>query len=542
MAREVWRDSAENEAASAVFHLVQELIDQYRVNRPVMPLIVAQAADAGAGPDIDDRVQQIVLQVHRANQLRRVPVKLLAGHGDSSYEAALSMVRTLTERPWETRSTSQYKPFVFPRSRLLDAIEQATATVVSQPDQGSAGGRETRILEQLGSLRWRARRAGPRTWWDSLRASIRPETFLGAVFIAVLSVLLGEIGWLLTALVAAVALLGLAVVRLVTTAAPPLLWLRRASRWLATTSSLAASSTGYPSDGWSWFSPSGSWRVIRARAAAVAERVADAGAGDEHARQFHLELRVQALLEDLLHNYRPHALDWRRSKRTVPPVVLLPTATHDNGGVLLINAINNVRSRRSEVDPLLLLASLPAAQIMRRTPPLPVEPLPHTGARSGARARYEAWVDDLSVGQAPAAAVTLAWVLRLPLSTGKLTHEHAHAQLATHRVRRTWAWWVMSRTTIAFVLVGALLGTFLWSGHWKETYCHGPLVGRSTDAVRLSGPGVSGSASGWRRPPRCASPRATVCSWAAWARASPSSGSSRRSGSRTRASGPAPTT
>ncbi|MER5553035.1 ABC transporter substrate-binding protein [Streptomyces sp. NPDC002793] len=489
MTREVWRDSADNEAASAVFHLMQELIDQYRVNRPVMPLVVAQAKDAAAGPEIDDRVERIVHQVHRANQRRRVPVKLLDGNGTTPYEAALSMVRTLTERPWETRDTSQYKPFTFPRSRLLAAIEQATETVVAQPGAGSPRERDERILEQLGSLRWRASRSGGSNWWDSLRASIRPETFVGAVFIAVLSVLLGEIGWVLTALVAAAALLGLAVVRLVTTAAPPLLWLRRASRWLATTSSLAASSTAYPSDGWSWFSPSGSWRVIRARAAAVAGRVADAGAGDEHARQFHLELRVQALLEDLLHNYRPHALDWRRGKRTVPPVVFLPTATQDNGGILLINAVNNVRSRRSEVDPLLLLASLPADRIMRHTPPLPPEPAANAGGRSGARARYESWVADLSVGQAPAAAVTLAWVLRLPLSTGQLTHEHAHAQLVTHRVRRTWAWWVMSRTTVALALVGALLGTYLWGEHLKEKYCYGPLVGVSTDAVRLTGPG-----------------------------------------------------
>ncbi|MFJ8884011.1 ABC transporter substrate-binding protein [Streptomyces sp. NPDC102402] len=489
MTREVWRDSAENEAASAVFHLMQELIDQYRVNRPVMPLVVTQAEDASAGPEIDSRVEQIVHQVHRANQLRRVPVKLLDGGGGTPYDAALSMVRTLTERPWETRGTSQYKPFAFPRSRLLAAIEQATDAVVAQPDRGSSRDRDERILEQLGSLRWRASRPGRTTWWDSLRASVRPETFLGAVFIAVLSVLLGEIGWLLTAVVAAAALFGLAVVRLLTTAAPPLLWLRGASRWLATTSSLAASSTAYPSDGWSRFSPSGSWRVIRARAAAVAERVADAGAGDEHARQFHLELRVQALLEDLLDCYRPHALDWRRSKRTVPPVVFLPTATQDNGGIPLINAVNNVRSRRSEVDPLLLLASLPADRIMRHTPPLPPVTPPNAGVRSGARARYESWVDDLSVGQAPAAAVTQAWVLRLPLSTGQLTHEHAHAQLVTHRVRRTWAWWVMSGKTTALVLVCALLGTFLWSEHWKETYCYGPLAGRSTDAVRLAGPG-----------------------------------------------------
>ncbi|MFI8810368.1 MULTISPECIES: ABC transporter substrate-binding protein [unclassified Streptomyces] len=485
MTREVWQDSAENEAASAVFHLMQQLIGQYKVNRPVMPLVVAQAAEADAGPEIDARVEQIVLQIHRANQLRRVPVKLLDGDGRTPYDAALDMVRRLSEEPWETRESSQYKPFSFPRSRLLGAIEQATTTVLAQPGGRSARGREERILEQLGRLRWRASRSGTNNWWDSLRASVRPETFMGAVFIAVLSVLLGEIGWLLTALVAAVALLGLAVVRLLSSAAPPLLWLRRASRWFATTSSLAASSTGYPSDGWSRFSPSGSWRVIRARAAAVAERVADARAGDEHARQFHLELRVQALLEDLLHNYRPHTLDWRRSKRTVPPVVFLPTATQDNGGILLINAMNSVRSRRSEVDPLLLLASLPAAGIMRHTPPLPADPPPASGPTfsAAARARYERWVDDLSLGQSPVAAATLAWVLRLPLSTGKLTHEHAHAELVTYRVRRTWAWWVMSRAAVALVLVGSLLGTFLWSEHWRKEYCHGPLTDRNTDAI-----------------------------------------------------------
>ncbi|MFE2976697.1 ABC transporter substrate-binding protein [Streptomyces sp. NPDC059258] len=484
MVREVWRESADNEAASAVFHLMQQLIDRYRVNRPVMPLVVAQAADATAGPEIDARVEQLVHQVHRANALRRVPVRLLDGAGATPYEAALDMVRTLSEKPWETSENTQYKNFDFPRSRLLGAIEQATATVVEQSDGNTSEIREERILEQLSRLRWRSGRPRGGTRWDALRQSVRPETFVGALFIALLSVLLGEIDWLLTALVAALALIGLAVVGLASRAAPPLLWLRRASRWFATTSSLAASSTGYPSDGWSWFSPSGSWRVIRARAAAVAERVADAGAGDEHARQFHLELRVQALLEDLRHNYRSRSLDWRRSKRTVPPVVFLPRATQDNGGILLINAINNVRSRRSEVDPLLLLASLPASEIMRHTPPLPPErPGPGAAGTSGARARYERWVDDLSLGQSPAAAATLAWVLLLPLSTAKLTHEHAHAQLVTHRVRRTWAWWVMSRATVAMAVVGSLLGGFLWAGHWRETYCHGPLTDRNTDAI-----------------------------------------------------------
>ncbi|MFB8207152.1 ABC transporter substrate-binding protein [Streptomyces sp. NPDC056010] len=488
MTREVWRDTAENEAASAVFHFVQQLIDGYRHNRPVMPLVVLQAADADVPPDVDARVEQIVRQVHRANQPRRVPLRLLDGHGDSPYDAALDMVRTLTEKPWETRGGSQYKPFAFPRSRLLGAIEQATGAVLRDPDPGcSRDQRDERILEELSALRWRAGRRGRGTWWTALRESVRPETFVGAVVIAVLGVLLGEIGWLPTMLVAVGAVLGLAVIRLATTSAPPLLWLRRASRWFATTSSLAAASTGYPSDGWSRLSPSGSWRVIRARAAVVAGRVADAAAGDELSRQFHLELRVQALLEDLRNNYRPHAWDWRRGKRTVPPVVFLPRAVQSNGGVQLINAVNNVRSRRSEVDPLLLLASLPAAEILRHTPPLPPDPPPvHTGA---ARARYEDWVGHLSVGQSPSGTATPAWVLRLPLSTDQLTHEHAHAQLSTQRVRRTWVWWVMSRTTLAGLMAGALLGTMLVSNHLANRYCHGPLTDVDTDSVRLAGPG-----------------------------------------------------
>lgn len=480
-----WRGGAGNEAALAVFRLMQQLIDRYRRNRPVMPLVVIKAEDAGAGREIDEQVEAIVRLVHKANERRGVPVQRLEGGGATPYEAALGMVRTLAEKPWESPGATQYKPLAFPRSRLLGAIEQATATVVGQSGGNTGEIGEELILEQLRRLRWRADRPRRGTWGASLRNSMRPETFVGALFIALLSVLLGEIDWFLTVLVASLALVGLAVVGLVGRSAPPLLWLRRASRWFATTSSLAASSTGYPSDGWSRLSPRGSWDVIRVRAAAVAKRVAHAGAGDGHARQFHLELRVQALLEDLRDNYRPHAADWRRAKRTRPPVVLLHRATQDNGGILLINAINNVRSRRSEVDPLLLLAALPAAEIMRHTPPPPERPgAVRPAAPPGAQEQYDRWADELSLGQSPVAAAMLAWVLQLPLTTQELTTAPARTELVTHPVPRTWAWWVMSRTSIALVVVGSLLGAFLWAGHWRDTYCHGPLTDRSTDAIR----------------------------------------------------------
>lgn len=479
MAQRIWDGTASSEAASAVFGLMQRLIDDYRLNRPVMPLVVVTPEDDRR----DDRVAEIVELVHKAHVGRRVPVQRLEGGGATPYEAALGMVRALAEKPWESRGTTQYKPLTFPRSRLLGAIEQATTTVVEQSDGNTGDVSEERILEQLSRLRWRAGRPRRGTWWESLMDSVRPETFVGALFIALLGVLLGEIDWLLTALVASLALIGLAVVGLVSRSAPPLLWLRRASRWFATTSSLAASSTRLPADGWSRLSPSGSWDVIEVRATAVAKRVAQARAGDGQARQFHLELRVQALLEDLRHNYRPHALDWRRSKRTRPPVVFLPRATQDNGGIPLINAINNVRSRRSEVDPLLLLASLPASEVIRHTPPPPPEGAGEPADPSGAQEQYDRWVENLSLGQPPEAAAMLAWVLQLSLTTRRLTRRPAQARLVTYQVPRAWAWWVMSRTSVALVVVGTLLGAFLWAGQWRDTYCHGPLTDRNTDAI-----------------------------------------------------------
>lgn len=148
MTQGAWQQNGGNEAASAVFHLVQELIDRYRINRPVMPIVVAQAEDPGAGPGIDERVREIAHLVYRANEPRRVPVRLLESRGTSPYESALGMVRTLAERPWETRERSQYKPFTFPRSRLLGAIEQATAQVVARPGGGAPADR--------GSTSWRS--------------------------------------------------------------------------------------------------------------------------------------------------------------------------------------------------------------------------------------------------------------------------------------------------------------------------------------------------------------------------------------------------
>ncbi|MYX46524.1 hypothetical protein GTW59_36640, partial [Streptomyces sp. SID89] len=74
---------------------------------------------------------------------------------------------------------------------------------------------------------------------ETVGAVVNPSGFVGAMFIACLSVLLGEGGWRTAVWGGALALTVFGLVHLLARSAPPLLWLRRATRWFATTTFLA---------------------------------------------------------------------------------------------------------------------------------------------------------------------------------------------------------------------------------------------------------------------------------------------------------------
>ncbi|MFD0336515.1 hypothetical protein ACFQZ0_31300 [Streptomyces erythrogriseus] len=67
-----------------------------------------------------------------------------------------------------------------------------------------------------------------------------------------------------------------------------------------------------------------------------------------------------ALFEDLRDNHRRVSWDLRGLKRTRPPVLILRQVSRENGGIELIRAVSDVRSRRSELDPLLIVAGVAA--------------------------------------------------------------------------------------------------------------------------------------------------------------------------------------
>ncbi|MEU2876410.1 hypothetical protein [Streptomyces sp. NPDC007070] len=504
MGRRVWTGSAGVEAADAVFALMRRLIDGFRANPPVTPLVVLQATEEDDTGALDRRVAQVVEFVRQSQQPRGLIAKRLdGGGGPDPYSSAVDMVRQLCEHSWDNARQSQYKPFSFPRSRLLRAIEQAAPEVGAEVTTvWTAAERRERLMRRLAELRWRpgggpdgeeGRRRVP-VLAETVGAVVNPSGFVGAMFIACLSVLLGEGGWRTAVWGGALALTVFGLVHRLARSAPPLLWLRRATRWFATTTFLAPLSDRPAAADWSRWRPAKSWETIRGRAFAVAQQVVAAQAGDATARQFHLELRVLALLEDLRENFRPRALDLRRRKRTVPPVVYLPRATEEDGGLLLLRTLSDVRSRRSEVDPLLVLAAVPAAERLR--PQVPADPEPGAAPHRpdaddeegayGADARYQRWVTNLNAGQSPGRAATLPWILYIPMPADELRHRHS-AQHSTDRIRRTPAWVLWSRPCLAVVLALGLAAGFLGNRYLAGRYCEGRLLGSNTDSGRYDG-------------------------------------------------------
>lgn len=249
MGRRVWTGSAGVEAADAVFALMRRLIDGFRANPPVTPLVVLQATEEDETGTLDRRVAQVVEFVRQSQQPRGLIAKRLdGGGGPDAYSSAVDMVRQLCEHSWDNARQSQYKPFGFPRSRLLRAIEQAAPEVgAGVTTVWTAAERRERLMRRLAELRWRpdggsggeeGRRRVP-VLAQTVGAVVNPSGFAGAMFIACLSVLLGEGGWRTALWGGALALTVFGLVHVLARSAPPLLWLRRATRWFATTTFLA---------------------------------------------------------------------------------------------------------------------------------------------------------------------------------------------------------------------------------------------------------------------------------------------------------------
>jgi hypothetical protein len=444
------------------------------------------------------------------------------------YGEALTLVRALaTPTGWDNADRSPYRRYSFPRSALLSAVEEAVAgsasasastsarenTAVSgRPDQQAA-------FKQLDRPRRRAPDIGSLSVLRSLMAVVMP------VVAIVLSVELTALSTprrapLVLSLTGLLVLVSWGVLLFRQSHTAPLSGFFPASHWFATSTFILTNDE--PGDeepprlGWlAMLLPRWS-RRIRAvreeRARMIVSQLSTAfyrsPSGDdgtpghpeaspterERAMRLYLSLRVHALLEDLRANYRPWTLDLRRRKRKWPPMLFLPDmdrpaspdtdtpASPDTGKqpgcVRFVQAVSDLRSRRSEADPLLILAS--------SRHPLRAHPGPEPGSSRHSphneHSSYKRWIGRLRVEQSPSFGERLPWVLLQEVRADRCS-------LSTYRQRLpSWSvWHLWSRWSVAFAVALLCIGGLWRSRVIGAEYCGGWLFGHDPKLVLVNG-------------------------------------------------------
>lgn len=454
---------------------LEVLIRDFRTSDPPMPVAVLHAEDSAD----DDRIVDLVEELHRGQSAHgtRCAVAPAEQEGTTEVRRAAALVRDLADpKRWDGHR-SVYRRYAFPRLRLVRAIEDAVGELEAtwpQPSATAASGSgpdpAQRLLDQLAKQRWRPKATRR---WNPGPAQLDMAHILPASLVAGLAALLARSHWSV-ALASGVGFLLFLVVldNVLPGRAPIFLWLRRESRWFMTTTFLRAASRGRPTDV-SLLRPVRSWKAIAARAYDVAEALQE---GDD----FQLQLYVLALFEDLRDNHRRWSWDLRGLKRHRPPMLFLPRAGAENGGVELIKAVSDVRSRRSELDPLLIVAAVPGSELHRLQRTVIQQP------GGTLWIWYQEWARNLRAGQSPSRELAeLPWVLKVPLPSARLG-PLADGQMPCVRAntRPTTARVVWSLHSLVLVLL--LIGAGIWAraDDLHDQYCSASVLTANENTVR----------------------------------------------------------
>ncbi|NUV53502.1 ABC transporter substrate-binding protein [Streptomyces coelicolor] len=483
---------------------LESLIQDFRAGDPPMPVIVLHAEDATD----DDRVTELVDELREGQQshgtrLAVAPTEPPRDDADPDPTGqAVRLLRDLGDsRKWGDRSAS-YRPYSFPRLGLVRALQDATddpemdahwpTAPTGTPDGNVQRERaQTRLLRILARQRWRPVRPERRNRQALLNDV---QQFLPAGVLGALTSLLTRPEWYVAVLAGIGLMILLAALNHVPGRAPLFLWLRRESRWFLTTTFLQ-SAARRQSTSVRLLRPVRSWRAIAARAYDVAEAMREGGV-------FPLQLYVLALFEDLRDNHRRVSWDLRGLKRTRPPVLILRQVSRENGGIELIRAVSDVRSRRSELDPLLIVAGVAAhdAPLLDRgtdtgAPPNGVtsrsQPLSRP-ARLQQRLRhwYDEWAGNLRADQSPSRTNALPWVLRIALPHEELLQlRQADWRCVRARHRPPVARIVWSAYSLALVLALAATVGVVHARDLHRTYCSAGLLTADRDTELRPAPG-----------------------------------------------------
>ncbi|MEV6000341.1 ABC transporter substrate-binding protein [Streptomyces griseomycini] len=486
------------EAGIDVQRQLESLIQDFRTNDPPMPVIVLHAEDSAD----DDRVTELVDELREGQQrhgtrLAVAPTEPQPGDSDPTARAARLLCDLGDSRKWGDRSAA-YRPYAFPRLGLVRALQEATEdpemrehwpTAPAGTPDGNVQREQaqTHLLRILARQRWRPRRPS-RRHRQMLLTDV--QQFLPMGVLGAFTALLTRPEWYIAVLAGIGLMILLAVLNHVPGRAPLFLWLRRESRWFLTTTFLQ-SAARRQSTSVRLLRPVGSWRAIAARAYDVAEAMREGG-------PFPLQLYVLALFEDLRDNHRRGSWDLRGFKRTRPPVLFLRRIDRENGGIELIRAVSDVRSRRSELDPLLIVAGVAAddAALLDRSadgsPPAGRPQAPARSPRLQQRLRhwYDEWAGNLRADQSPSRTNALPWVLRIPLPRAELVQlRQTDWRCVRARHRPSLARVVWSAHSLLLVLALAVTAGVVHSRELHRTYCSAGLLTADRDTERRPAPG-----------------------------------------------------
>ncbi|MFJ2946685.1 ABC transporter substrate-binding protein [Streptomyces sp. NPDC087226] len=483
------------EAGIDVQHQLESLIQDFRTSDPPMPVIVLHAEDAAD----DDRVTELVDELSEGQQRHGTrtavaPTEPQPGDLDPSARAARLLWDLGDSRKWGDRSAA-YRPYSFPRLGLVRALQEAT----DDPDMrehwpaapgGTPDGNvqreqaQTQLLRILARQRWRPRRPSRRNRQLLLNDV---QQFLPMGVLGAFTALLTRPEWYIAVLAGIGLMVLLAGLNHVPGRAPLFLWLRRESRWFLTTTFLQ-SAARRQSTSVRLLRPVRSWRAIAARAYDVSEAMREGG-------EFPLQLYVLALFEDLRDNHRRASWDLRGFKRTRPPVLFLRRAARENGGIELIRAVSDVRSRRSELDPLLIVAGVAAddTALLDRGPaanPPANRPAPPSRLPQRLRHWYDEWAGNLRADQSPSRTNALPWVLRIPLPHGELDQlRQSDWRCVRARHRPPVARVVWSVHSVLLVLALVVTAGVVHARELDRTYCSAGLLTADRDTEKRPAPG-----------------------------------------------------
>ncbi len=490
------------EAGIDVQRQLESLIQDFRTSDPPMPVIVLHAED----PADDDRVVELVEELRKGQQRHGTRLAVApTGPQPEDLDPTARAVRLLCDlgdsRKWGDRSAA-YRPYSFPRLGLVRALQEATedpemrehwpTAPAGTPDGNAQRERaQTHLLRVLARQRWRPRRPSHR-YRQMLLTDV--QQFLPMGVLGAFTALLTRPEWYIAVLAGIGLMILLAALNHVPGRAPLFLWLRRESRWFLTTTFLQ-SAARRQSTSVRLLRPVRSWRAIAARAYDVSEAMREGG-------PFPLQLYVLALFEDLRDNHRRGSWDLRGFKRTRPPMLFLRRIGPENGGIELIKAVSDVRSRRSELDPLLIVAGVAAndAALLDRGagggPPVTPPPSRYRPSRLQQRLRdwYDEWAGNLRADQSPSRTNALPWVLRIPLPHEELVQLREsdwRCVRAGHRPPLTRVVW--STYSLVLALALAVTAGAVRSYDLHRTYCSAGLLTANRDTELRSAPGGDGT-------------------------------------------------